>query len=277
MEFKYFSKNGEVRPTAEATVPLSSVEYSYGFGVYETIRVVNSVPYFLSDHIERLRGSAEEIKLEHPFTAEFVSRAISELIAENEAETCNLKILLIGGRTAQNATLYILCLNPLFPDKKLYRDGASCITVKYERTLPHAKTLNMLGSYLAYRTAQQAGAYDALLIDSHGCITEGTRTNFFCIKDKTLCSPKECDILLGVTRKAVLNVAAEGGFEIVERDIKMEDLSSYEGAFITSTSTKIMPLHSIDAHTFGPQPHALKELMAAFDAFIGTCGGEMAA
>lgn len=287
MEFKYFSRNGEVRPIAEASVPLSNVEYSYGFGVYESIRVSAGMPYFLSDHIERLIGSAKEIDLAHPFTPELITKSIGELITKNEVDTCNLKILLIGPSTsfdkAQDkslraggeATLNILCLNPLFPDKKLYRDGASCITVEYERTFPHAKTLNMLGSYLAYRKAKEAGAYDALLLDTQGRIREGTRTNFFCIKGKTLYSPKESDILLGVTRKAVLKVAAQEGFEVVERDIRMEDLASYDGAFITSTSTKIMPLRSIDTYIFGSQPSALKELMTAFDRFIDTCGGKL--
>src|SRR3989344_3754461 len=250
MEFKYFSRNGDVMPIEKATVPLSSVEYSYGFGVYESIRVTAGVPYFLRDHIERLLGSAQEIQLAHPFTPELITKSIRELIAKNEAETCNLKILLIGPSTsfdkAQDkslraggeAMLNILCLNPLFPDKKLYRDGAHCITTVYERMLPHAKPLNMLGSYLAYRKAKEAGAYDALLIDREGCITEGTRTNFFCIKGKTLYSPPEARILLGVTRKVLLKVAAQEGFTLEERDIKLDEVASYDAAFITSTSTK---------------------------------------
>ncbi len=275
MEFDYFSRNGRLLPTAEAVVPLSNIEYQYGFGVYETVRVSDGVPYFLPDHIERLLGSAQEIRLEHTFTAESVSRSIKELIEKNEAKTCNLKILLIGGRTANDAQLDILCLNPLFPDKKLYRDGCTCVTVEYERALPHAKTLNMLRSYLAHRTAREAGAYDALLIDRAGRIVEGTRTNFFCMKERTLYSPSERDILLGVTRKIVLRVAAEHGFEVVERDIRMRDLAQYDAAFLTSTSTKIMPIRSIDAHAFGPQPAALKELMTAFDAFVAASGGTL--
>ena len=275
MEFDFFSRNGEVRPIEEASVPLSSVEYSYGFGVYESIRVVHGIPYFVADHIERLLDSTREIALAHRFTAEFVGKSISELITRNKTDTCNLKILLIGGRTQDEATLYILCLNPLFPDKKLYRDGASCITVKYERMLPHAKTLNMLGSYLAYRKAREAGAYDALLIDAEGRITEGTRSNFFCMNGRTLYSPREADILLGVTRKIVLKVAAGEGFEVVERDIRREDLPSYEGAFLTSTSSGIMSIASVDDFRFGAQPGELKRLMRALETFVEGSGGAL--
>ena len=275
MEFKYFSRNGELLPIADAQVSLSNIEYSYGFGVYESVRVSNGVKYFIEDHIGRLMESARIIGLTHTFTTESVSDAITELLAKNEVETCNVKILLIGGRTPEDASLNILCLNPLFPDKKLYRDGVETVTYEYERAFPHAKTLNMLQSYLAYRKAKEAGAYDALLIDRKGRIVEGTRTNFFCIKGKTLYSPNEEDILPGITRKAVLKVAAQQGYEIVQKDIRPADLGEYDGAFLTSTSSKILPIKTIDIHTFGEQPSSLKELMTAFDTFLAGCGGSI--
>lgn len=275
MEFEYFSRNGVLRPAAEAVVPLSNIEYSYGFGVYETVRVSSSAPVFLADHVERLMSSAREIGLEHPFSRDLVARSLEELVAKNKAGTCNVKILLIGGRTSDEASLFILCLNPFFPDKRLYRDGASCIMVEYERAFPHAKTLNMLRSYLAYREAKEAGAYDALLIDSGGRITEGTRTNFFCIKDRTLYSPPEGRILLGVTRKAVLKVAKENGYILEERDIRPEDLSGYDGAFLTSTSSKIVPVRSVGEHRFKEVGPELRELMDAFDRFLEGSRGEM--
>ena len=210
MDFKYFSKNGKILPVEEAVIPLSNIEYQYGFGVYENIRVNDGVPYFLKDHIERLLESARIIGLEHTFDESFVKKSAADLVKKNGAGTYNLKVLLIGGA---EPALYILALNPHFPDKKLYRGGADFITYEYERPYPSAKTLNMLQSYLAYKKAREAGAYDALLISSKGCITEGTRTNFFCMQGRTLISPPEDEILLGVTRKVVLKVAKEEGFE----------------------------------------------------------------
>lgn len=269
MAFNYFSCNGEVRPAAEAVVPLSSIEYAYGFGVYETIRVSGGEPRFLDEHAERLLGSARIIGLAHPYAAEDVARYVRELIATNEADACNIKILLIGAaQDAADATLYIQCLNPLFPDKKLYRDGCICTSARFERAFPHAKTLNMLRSYLAYREAKAAGAYDALLVDSGGNVTEGTRTNFFCLKGKTLYSPPSEKILLGVTRAHVLAVAAHEGFILEERDIPYSDISLYECAFLTSTSTKIMPVASVDGTALPPATSALRELMAAYEKAV---------
>jgi branched-subunit amino acid aminotransferase/4-amino-4-deoxychorismate lyase len=268
MYYKYFSKNGKILPISEAVVPLASVEYSYGFGVYESIRVKNKNPIFLSDHLSRLMDSAKIISLEHLFSEDKIAKYIAELIEKNSAETCNLKILLIGAPNPEEAQLNIICLNPLFPDKKIYRDGAALITYKYERTFPRAKSLNMLSGYLAYRSARQAGAYDALLINRHGFITEGTRTNFFCLKDNIIFTPPEAEILPGVTRKKLLELALANGYQVEEKNIKPEDLVNFDGAFISSTSAKIVPIKKVDELILNPPPVALKKLMAMFDPFL---------
>jgi branched-chain amino acid aminotransferase len=272
-QFEYFSHNGELLPVDRAVVPLGSIEYLYGFGVYESVRVSKGVIYFLDDHVERLLKSASLIELAHTLTPDSVVQNVRELIDKNKVSTCNIKIVLIGGPTAEAAQLYIQCLNPLFPDRQLYKTGAHAITYHYERQFPQAKTLNMLSSYLAFRAAKQADAYDALLVNKSGYITEGTRTNFFCIKGNTIVSPLEEEILLGVMRKAVLKVAQENNFEIIYKDIPFEDLGSYDGAFMTNSSSKIMPVRSIDAHVFGDPPKRLQGLMAKLDEFLASCNG----
>lgn len=274
MEFKYFSQNGKILPIEAAVIPLSNIEYTYGFGVYESIRVSNGVVYFLDDHIKRLLGSAEVIFIDHPFDEEFIKNSIFDLIKDHQKETFNLKILLIGSSTKEKVLLNILCLNPLFPDRKLYRDGAEFITYEYERAFPHAKTLNMLESYIAYSRARKNKAYDALLINQNGYITEGTRTNFFCIKGKTIYTPFEKDVLLGVMRKAMLKVALSNDYKIVETNIKLDDVKSYDGAFVTSTSSKIVPAKSINNISIG-YPDSLKELMKLLNIFLENCGGIM--
>lgn len=274
MDFKYFSHNGELKSAKEAVISLSNIEYTYGFGVYETIRVTRGVPFFLTEHLERLMESADIIELEHPFTEDHITDAIALLIEKNNVDTCNLKLLLIGAPEKERAQLFIQCLNPLFPDKKLYREGARCVTYAYERAFPHAKTLNMLQSYLAYRKAKESDAYDALLIDNDGCITEGTRTNFFCISGRTIISPPQEKILLGVTRKAVLKVARQHGFEYREQPITWGEMQEYGGAFLTSTSSKIIPIRSVDNVDLPREDaHVIKELMDLFDQFLDSFEG----
>ncbi|MFA6081368.1 MAG: aminotransferase class IV [Patescibacteria group bacterium] len=274
MDFKYFSQNGKILPIEQAVIPLNNIEYSYGFGVYESLRVVNGMIYFIDDHIERLMESAKIIGLIYLFNREFIKKSITDLISDYKSETFNLKILLIGGATKEKAILNIFCLNPLFPDHKLYRDGAEFITYQYERAFPHAKTLNMMRSYLAYKKAKKSGSYDALLINNKGFITEGTRTNFFCIKGKTIFTPFEKDILFGVMRKVMLKVAKRNNYKIVESNIKLEEIKTYDGAFVTSTSSKIIPIKSIDKIILNV-PDPLKELMKLLSDFLENCQGKM--
>ncbi len=230
------------------------------------------LPYFLEDHCQRLIDSAQIIGLEHTLSPDLIKQFVTDLLDKLKTATCNVKILLIGGPTPEKANLYVLCLNPLFPDRKLYKNGTHCVTKAYERPFPHAKTLNMLPSYLAFRDAKAAGAYDALMVNKEGCLVEGTRTNFLALQGRTIISPPEADILLGVTRDKVLEVAKDIGFKITESDIKLADLAQYDGAFLTSTSSKIMPIRSINDHVWETRTAALPELMTAFSEFLENYG-----
>lgn len=267
MAYRYFSRNGQVLPANEAVVPLSDIAYAYGFGVYENVRVSHGAAQFMQQHCRRLMESARIIDLQHSFSPELIARSAGELIAKNKVDTCNIKILLIGGTTPETATLNMLCLNPRFPDRALYKHGAHVITKPLERPFPHAKTLNMLPSYLVYREARAGGAYDALLINRESCVTEGTGSNFFALKGRTIYSPPASDILLGVTRDNVLAVAQQNGFTVQEKTLELEKLAQYDSLFLTSTSAKIMPIASVDDRHWHISPD-LHELMQAFDDFM---------
>lgn len=275
MKFDHFLHDEKILPIADAVVPLSNIEYAYGFGVYETIRVANSVVYFLNDHIERILESAKIIGLEHTFSQAFIEKGIDDLVSKNHATSYNIKILLIGGSDKDKASLFALCFNPLFPDKKLYKEGVTVISYNHERVFPHAKSLNMLQSYIAYKKARAISAYDALLINRNGFITEGTRTNFFCLTGKIIYSPPEEDILLGVTRKALLKVAQSNGYEIIQQNIGLNDVKNFENAFISSTSSKILPIKKIDSIDLLPPSENLKNLMTLFDNFWTRCDGKI--
>lgn len=269
-KFLYFSTNGQILPIELAIVPLSNIEYSYGFGVYETLKVRKGNVYFVKQHVERLFYSAKVIGLTHAFTKKEIEKYIDELLAKQSVDACNIKMLLIGGREPQ---LFIIPLAPLFPDRKLYTQGAKTISVQYERIFPNAKTLNMLPSYLAYKKAKENGCYDALLISQKGTILEGTRSNFFAIKNNVLYTPPVEEVLEGVTRQTVIATAKKAGFILKETTIPLLQITDYDGAFLTSTSSKIIPITRINDHTFSI-PVALKKLMKAYDVFLQESQGK---
>lgn len=273
MTFHYFSKNGTILPIDQATIPLSNIEYSYGFGVYETLKVRDGVIYFVDQHLKRLQQSTEIIGLEHPFSMQDMKQYLIDLVENNgNVQACNIKMLLIGASKKEDAQLFIMVLAPLFPNRKLYSHGAKTIAVNYQRIYPNAKTLNMLGSYMAYKKAQEQGCYDALLIDEENNILEGTRTNIFALQGKTLITPPKEKVLEGVTRETVMYVARKQGFIIEEQDIPLKNIQTYDGLFITSTSTKIIPLKQLN-DTILQIPETVKLLMKAYDEFLETSQG----
>ena len=135
-------------------------------------------------------------------------------------------------------------------EKKEYRQGIKVTTYNYERFAPQAKALNMLPSYIIFKRAQKENAYDALLIDRDGNIIEGTRSNFFAIKNKTLTTPPLSEVLDGVTRRTVIECAKQNGYNIKEENIPLKNIFDYDGAFLTNTSGKIMPVKTIDVKLF---------------------------
>ena len=265
--FTHFVRNGEVLPIAEANVSLTNIEYSYGFGVYETIRVSSGTTQFLDEHIKRLFKSAAIIGLKHELTANAIAKWIEELLPKCEGERFNLKMLLIGAPDPKDTLLIILPLNPLFPDKKFIKEGVEVITYEYERPFSNAKTLNMLNSYLAYKKAKEAGCFEALFTHPDGNIYEGTRSNIFMVKGDKLITPPADQILEGITRQHVIEAARKEGIEVEEANIPLSQAESYDGAFITSSSFKVMPIKKIDNIEFSEIPEVTKKVIELYDQF----------
>ena len=260
--------NGQLIPLSQATISLANIEYSYGFGVYESVMVLRGKPIFAQEHCERLLESASAIELQHPFSTETMHAWLHTLIKQISQERYNCKMLLIGAKEAGDAQLAIIPLNPRFPAKKLYTYGAPVITYAYQRTIPNAKTLNMLGSYLAYREAQKQNCYEALLQDIEGNLREGTRTNFFVVSGGTILSPPNEKILEGITRKHILDIAAKEGIPVRYTDIPVQTLGEYDSAFLSSSTGKIMPVRKIGDIEYTEIPETTRRLMELYDALL---------
>ena len=265
---EYASINGNLVPPEQAVVPIDDVSFGYGYGVYETLKLRRGVVFFPERHENRLFHSAAAIGLPHSLRDGDVVNQVRALIAANPTvHDANIKLLLIGGRSADDARLFIVLLNPLYPDRKLYRDGAAVITYRGERRYPEAKTLEMLMSTLAYRAAREAAAYDALLVAGDGVVTEGTRTNFFAIDGETVLTAPTGRVLLGVTQITLGEVLAEEGLELRELAIHVDDLGHHDGYFLSSTSSKVMPIGSIDGRRV-EIPSLVRRIIAAYDRFL---------
>lgn len=262
---KYACLNGQFIKTEETKISIDCIELMYGFGVYENLKIRKGKLFFTEDHIDRLLHSAKQIELKHSFKKQDIKNWIEKLINKNKQENANIKMILLGGNSPK---LYIFMLNPLFIEKKDYRNGVKVITYKYERFLPQAKTLNMLPSYIIFSHAKKESAFDALLLNKNDEITEGTRTNFFAIKNTTLFTPAKKLVLDGITRKTVIDCATQQGYNVEENSIGIDKIFSYDGAFLTSTSSKIVPIKTIDNKSFDNISPEIKKLMKHYNNYL---------
>ncbi len=268
------SINGTVVPLSEAKLDLSVIETQYNFGVYETVKVRNSIVYFLPQHINRLFHSASCTHLEHQFTEKQITKYISSFIKDLNESSCNLKLLLYGSAKPENAIFYVLASAPKYPDRKWYKQGVSLVSAQYERWMPGAKTLNMLPSYYYYSQAKQNGHYDALLLDKENNILEGTRTNVYLLKGKTLYSAPKHTILEGVTLMSLEKIIKNTDFSITYEAIPFSEITSYDGMILTSTSSKILPVRQVDSIRYGKIEDSIIELEKLYDDALEKCNGD---
>jgi branched-subunit amino acid aminotransferase/4-amino-4-deoxychorismate lyase len=267
MTGEYCSMNGILVPASSALIPVDDIDFAYGFGVYETLKVRKRILYFPELHEERLFHSAKIIGLAHLLRPGEVKGFTIDLIRANRTENANVKILLIGADSPEKARLFIMTLNPLFPERRDYKNGAAAVIYPGERLFPEAKTLNMLMSTIAFRSARRAGAYDAILRDGDGLLTEGTRTNLFFTDGERVFTPPGHRVLEGVTKITLTSALRAAGIEVEERDLPETDLERYPGYFLTSTSTKVMPLRLIGGHETGI-PEIIPRIMQVYDEFL---------
>ena len=263
------SKNGNILPKEDATISVDNIEYCYGFGVYETIKVRNHIIYFPEEHIKRLFESANIIELTHQFTEKEVLKFLQEFMQRIKKESYNIKIQLIGTTQPNIAEIYIFATSPLFLTTQMKNQGVKTILVNGERQYPKAKTMNMLTSYLAYKNAKKVNAYDALLIDTQGFIHEGTRANLFYTDGETIFTPPKNTVLDGVTQNTVIEALQKEGIKVIQRELKKEELSSFTGYFLTSTSINILPITTIDSTQFLIPP-IVKKAILIYENYLKT-------
>ena len=267
-----FSFNGNLLPIHQAFVSVDNLHFVYGYGVYENLKVRSRVLFFPELHAERLLHSASAIGLKTVYTEEKIKEIVEHLCKVIPQESFNLKVLLMGNEK-DNADMYVFALNPRFLTGKEYREGVRVITHHGERLFPNAKTLNMLMSFLAYKKAQEKGAYDALLVDNEGAVQEGTRTNLFFTDGKTIFTPPMEKVLDGVTRMTVIDALRKKGIIVQERNLKLGEVKDYKGFFLTSTSSKVLPISRIDEMKFEIPP-IVRDAMKIYDEYLERYAGK---
>jgi branched-chain amino acid aminotransferase len=257
--------NGLFMPLDSARVSVVDRGFSYGDGLFETMRSYGGNIFRLDAHLERLYQSLDAIYLNIPMTIGEMKFAIRETLVKNRQPDCMIRLTVsrgeqtsgfhIGPDTAPTLVIIVRSLEDLpgeWYDQgieiSLYPNTAQKIG-GLQRAI---KSCNFLTNILIREKAHRQNSAEGILMDDQGRITEGTTSNIFIVKDGTLMTPAiNENVLPGITRQAVLDIAPRLRIPVVQKSITAEDIYHAEEVFITNSRIEIMPVQRVDDRTIG--------------------------
>lgn len=268
--------NGQIVPTAEGKVGVEDIGILRGYGLYEGVAVLKGKPFRFGDHWNRFLSGAHILNLNVPVTEEKAAKIIGELAAKNNfMERGNARMILTGGKTQggieydfENPTFFILVekWEPL--PKDLYENGGRLVTYMHVRELPEYKTTNYIRAVNLQNWRKEEKSIEVLFVHD-GEVLECATSNIFMVKNGVLITPLE-NILKGITRKAILEIASGLNIKIEERPVGEEELKTADEVFITSSFKDIVPVVKIDDFEVvgGQVGPVTRSLMAEFAKII---------
>lgn len=247
--------NGEFLPLDQAKVSVLDRGFLFGDGVYEVIPVYAGKPFRLEEHLLRLNNSLAGIRLDPPLTPAQWEALFARLIQGEQDQYIYLQVTRGAGPVRDHAfpkgvapTVFVMCL-PLTP---VPATGSSAITVRDIRwQWCHIKAITLLANVLQRQQALDEGCAEAILVRD-GYAIEGAASNLFAVIDGVLVTPpKSNDILPGITRDLVVEIAQANGMALEERNISLQELYRAEEVWVTNSPREVLPIVILDGRKVG--------------------------
>ena len=278
--------NGELVAWDEAKVHVLTHGLHYGTGVFEGIRAYDTPEgtaiFRNQEHIERLFQSAELYYMPLPFTREQIRDATHEVVRRNGLKSCYVRPLAFRGYGQMglfplDAPVDVVIavwewgsyLGDRGKKEGIRAKVSSWRRISGDMLIPGAKASGQyLNSILAKIESHKAGYEEALLLDQHGNVCEGSGENVFVVKNGQIATPPfASSILGGINRLSVIEIATDLGYTLVERTIARSELYTADEVFLTGTAAELTPVREIDDHQVGdgtPGP-ITKSVQTTFD------------
>lgn len=242
--------NGRFLPLSEAKVPVLDRGFLFGDGVYEVIPVYGGRPLRLEEHLERLKQSLASINMAPPLTDAEWAAIFDRLISGPADQSIYLQVTRGVAPKRDHAippdikpTLFAMC-TPIAP---IPLEGIKAVTVddiRWDRC--NIKAITLLANVLLRQEAVDHGASEAILVRDHR-VLEGAASNIFIVLNGTLITPpKGPEILPGITRDLVLELAREQGIPAMERHFTRDELKAAEEIWLTSSTREILAVVELD-------------------------------
>ncbi|UUY02315.1 branched-chain amino acid transaminase [Svornostia abyssi] len=262
--------NGQLIPWDDAKVHVLTHGLHYGTSVFEGVRCydteIGPAVFRHAEHVDRLFRSAELYYMPIPFTREQLRDATNATIAGNNLRSCYIRPLVFRGYGQMGlfpldapVDVMIACWEwGAYLGEAGKREGirakiSSWRRISPQSLIPQAKAGGQyLNSVLAKIEIQKAGYEEAILLDEHGNVCEGSGENIFVVRDGRIATPPlTASILNGISRDSAMTIAKDLGFEIEVRDITRAELYLADEVFMTGTAAELVPVREIDDHAVG--------------------------
>ena len=258
--------NGRITPAATAVISVFDHGFLYGEGIYETMRTYHRRPFLYDRHMRRLRRSAKMIKLPLPFTDEELAAQIrdTQALATIDGEVY-IRVLVTRGtgeltydpKATPNPSFVIIVKPQIDPEPEVYENGVRVVIVDIVRNHPDSvnpmiKSNNLMNSALAMQEALRSAAFEGVMRNYRGELTECTTSNLFIVKNRVaLTPPLEAGLLPGITREFLFDMGKEMGVDVREQTLRDDDLFGADEAFLTSTTREAVPIVAVNDRTIG--------------------------
>lgn len=266
--------NDEFILEEKAALQVHDLSIQRGYGVFDFFKVVYAAPVFLEEHLDRFYFSASRMRLNVAYNKEELEKILLELLRKNNAANTGVRITLTGGYSPDGYQLatpnLIISLRSFSrPSKEQFEEGIKLITYEHQRQLPEVKSIDYLMAIWLQPFIKQNSA-DDVLYHQKGIVSECPRSNFFIVTGQnTIVTPSK-NILRGVMRNKLLQVA-KTDFDIEERDVHVDEIKFAREAFITSTTKIILPVRQVNDYVFPGINHVSLQLYDALTELESKC------
>ena len=276
--------NGEFVAWDDAKVHVLSHGLHYGTGVFEGIRCYETdrgpAIFRHSEHLERLAKSAEMYYLPLEHSLDEIRQATHELIRRNGLKSCYIRPLAFRGYGemglyAKGSPVDVMVA--VWPwgaylGEEGKRQGIRAKVSSWRRIspnglIPHAKASGQyLNSILAKTESANAGYDEAIMLDEAGHVCEGSGENIYLVRNGQIVTPPHtASILDGISRKSIIQIARDLGYDVVEREVARAELYLAEEVFLSGTAAELVPVREIDDHDLGGPGEITRVVQAKFD------------
>lgn len=235
------------------------------FLIYEVLKIIDGKPLFFPDHMERFINSIRLTNKDYHIDPIEIAQLLKRLITSNRVKLGNVKFLLSfkkGEKKPENFLMFFIKHN--YPTKDQINNGVAVSFLSAVRENPNAKIFHNQLRNKIVEIIERNKLFEVLLVDQNDNVTEGHRTNFFAIKENTLFTPLHEDVLPGITRKYVLEIAKNIGMIVKEQKISVSMLIEMDSLFLSSTSSDVIPINCINGKSIPNTNVWLSKIMSAF-------------